>query len=70
MAEASAASVAGANSEPDKQMFASMTMDDFEKIQGALEVLGFSVSKREDQSVKRHVMTDKSGPTWASVERR
>eukprot|EP00971_Amphidinium_carterae_P144834 2869671-Amphidinium_carterae.1 len=45
-------------------------MDDFEKIRGALEVLGFSVSKREDQNVKRHVMTDKGGPTWASVERR
>eukprot|EP00971_Amphidinium_carterae_P048402 954219-Amphidinium_carterae.1 len=45
-------------------------MDEFEKIQGALEILGFSISKREDQNVKWHVMTDKSGPTWASVERR
>eukprot|EP00971_Amphidinium_carterae_P066562 1318021-Amphidinium_carterae.1 len=45
-------------------------MDEFEKIQGALEVLGFSVSRREDENVKRHVMTDKNGPTWSSVERR
>eukprot|EP00971_Amphidinium_carterae_P092297 1827273-Amphidinium_carterae.1 len=70
MAHASVASAAGANSEPDKQVFASKTMDEFEKIQGALEVLGFSVSRREDQNVKRHVMTDENGPTWASVERR
>eukprot|EP00971_Amphidinium_carterae_P295121 5860324-Amphidinium_carterae.1 len=36
--------------ESDKQVFANMTMDEFEKIRGALEVLGFSVSKREDQN--------------------